>query len=159
MIAFSSCIVTCLALSTAAATCCWCWHTHNHTDSDAAIFSQKTGDSQISLQYVSPNLSKKSDLEVNVCLASYWTHIPTKWFIHLRVSQYQKSKTNLHLMEQVTVSGSVIIWAICKSAPRPRQKTMPAPHLSVFYKLDALPATQPTASKHWRKCYWLITFN
>jgi len=24
MIAFSSCIVTCLALSTAAATCCWC---------------------------------------------------------------------------------------------------------------------------------------
>jgi len=27
---------------------------------------------------------------------------------------------------------------------------MPAPHHSVFYRLDALPATQPTASKHWR---------
>jgi len=28
--------------------------------------------------------------------------------------------------------------------------TMPAPHHSVFYRPDALPAAQPTASKHWR---------
>ena len=28
---------------------------------------------------------------------------------------------------------------------------MPAPHHSVFYRLDALPATQPKASKHWRQ--------
>ena len=28
---------------------------------------------------------------------------------------------------------------------------MPAPHHSVFYRPDALPAAQPTASKHWRK--------
>jgi len=28
--------------------------------------------------------------------------------------------------------------------------TMPAPHHSVFYRPDALTATQPTASKHWR---------
>ena len=27
---------------------------------------------------------------------------------------------------------------------------MPAPHRSVFYRPDALPADQPTASKHWR---------
>ena len=27
---------------------------------------------------------------------------------------------------------------------------MPAPHHSVFYRLDALPAAQRTASKHWR---------
>jgi len=27
---------------------------------------------------------------------------------------------------------------------------MPAPHHSVFYRLDALPVAQPTASKHWR---------
>jgi len=26
--------------------------------------------------------------------------------------------------------------------------TMPAPHQSVFYRPDALPAAQPTASKH-----------
>ena len=54
------------------------------------------------------------------------------------------------LLEQEIVSGSGISWAICKSAPRSRQITTPAPHHSVFYRPDALPATQPTASKHWR---------
>jgi len=33
---------------------------------------------------------------------------------------------------QETVSGSGISWAVCKSAPRSRQITMPAPHHSVF---------------------------
>jgi len=28
--------------------------------------------------------------------------------------------------------------------------TTPAPHHSIFYRPDALPATQPTVSKHWR---------
>jgi len=50
------------------------------------------------------------------------------------------------------VSGSGISCAICKSAPCSRQITMPAPHCSVFYGLDALPATQPTVSKHWWFC-------
>jgi len=54
------------------------------------------------------------------------------------------------LVQQETVSGSGISWAVCKSAPRSRQITMPAPHHSVFYRPDALPAAQPTASKHWR---------
>ena len=53
------------------------------------------------------------------------------------------------LLKQETVSGSGITWAICKSAPRSRQITMPAPHHSVFYRPDALPAAQPTASKHY----------
>ena len=52
------------------------------------------------------------------------------------------------LLKQETVSGSGISCAICKSAPRSRQTTTPAPHHSVFYRPDALPATQPTASKH-----------
>ena len=52
------------------------------------------------------------------------------------------------LLQQETVSGSGIIWAICKSAPRSRQITMPIPHHSVFYRSDAIPAAQPTASKH-----------
>ena len=52
------------------------------------------------------------------------------------------------LLKQETVSGSGISWAICKSAPRSRQITMPAPHHLVFYRPDALPATQPTASEH-----------
>jgi len=52
------------------------------------------------------------------------------------------------LLKQETVSGNGIRWAICKSAPRYRQITTLAPHHSVFYRPDALPATQPTASKH-----------
>ena len=55
------------------------------------------------------------------------------------------------LLKQETVSGSSISWAICKSAPRSRQITTPAPHHSVFYRPDALPAAQPTASKQWRQ--------
>ena len=75
-----------------------------------------------------------------------------------RVSRYQKGKPIWILQKQETVSGSGISWAICKSAPRSRQITMPALHHSVFYKLDAIPAAQPTSSKHWRQkmCYKVI---
>ena len=59
------------------------------------------------------------------------------------------------LLKQETVSGSGISWAICKSAPRTRQLTVPAPHHhTVFYRPDALPAAQPTASKHWMDKVW-----
>jgi len=34
-----------------------------------------------------------------------------------QVSRHQKGKTNLDLLEQEIMSGSVISWAICKSAP------------------------------------------
>ena len=69
-----------------------------------------------------------------------------------RVSRYQRGKTNLDFYwSKETVSDSGISWAICNSAPRSRQITMPAPHHSVFYRPDALPAAQPTASKHWRQ--------
>ena len=61
-----------------------------------------------------------------------------------RVSRYQI----WILLKQETVSGSGISLAVCKSAPHSRQITTPAPHHSVFYRPDALPAAQPTASKH-----------
>ena len=57
----------------------------------------------------------------------------------------RKAKPIWILLKQETVSGSGISWAVCKSAPRYRQTTMPAPHHSVFYRPDALPAAQPTA--------------
>ena len=57
------------------------------------------------------------------------------------------------LLKQETVSGSGIGCAICKSAPRSSQITTPAPHHSAFYRPDALPAAQPTASKHWRHTF------
>ena len=68
-----------------------------------------------------------------------------------RWASTRKVKTIWILLKQETMSGSGISWAICKSAPRSRQITMSAPHHSVFYRLVALPATQPTASKHWRQ--------
>ena len=46
------------------------------------------------------------------------------------------------------MSSSGNRWAVCKSAPRSRQITTPAPHRSVFYRPYALPAAQPTVSKH-----------
>jgi len=60
------------------------------------------------------------------------------------MSQYQKGKINLDLLEQETVSGIGISWAICKSALYPRQITILAPHHSLFYNPDALPAAQPS---------------
>ena len=45
----------------------------------------------------------------------------------------RKVKPTWILLEQEIVSGSGISWAICRSAPRSRQTTMPAPHHSVFY--------------------------
>ena len=62
----------------------------------------------------------------------------------------RKVKTIWILHCQMTVSGSGISLAVHKSAPSSRQITTPAPHHSVFYRPDALPAAQPTASKHWR---------
>ena len=60
------------------------------------------------------------------------------------------------LLKQETVSGSGMSWAIYKSAHCSRQITTPAPHHSVFYRPDALPATQPTASKHWRNSQFIV---
>ena len=49
------------------------------------------------------------------------------------------------LLKQKTVSGSGISWAICKSAPRSRQTTMPVPHHSVFLQAGC-PSCRPTNS-------------
>ena len=52
------------------------------------------------------------------------------------------------LLEQETVSGSGISWAICKSAPCSRQITTPAPHYSVFFtvRMPFLPPNQQCQS-------------
>ena len=73
---------------------------------------------------------------------------PPRWACTRKVKRFSLLTK---LLEQETVSGSGISWTICKSAPCCRQITTPAPHHSVFYMTDAFPATQPTASKHWRQ--------
>ena len=70
------------------------------------------------------------------------------------MSQYQKGKTNMDFTEardsewQWHQLGHMQPHTVCKSAPRSRLISMPAPDHAVFYMLDALPATQPTALKH-----------
>jgi len=79
------------------------------------------------------------------------THL-TSLFLGLpRWAGTRKVKPMWILQKQETVSGSGISWPICKSAPCSRQTTTPAPHHTVCYGPDALPATQPTESKHWRQ--------
>jgi len=89
-----------------------------------------------------------------ICTAWHTTVLLLFWNMPgtTRVSRYQKGKTrqvktNLDLLEQETVSGSGICWPICKVSTS-SQTTTPTSHHSVFYRPDALPATQPTASKH-----------
>jgi len=62
-----------------------------------------------------------------------------------RVSRYQKGKPIWILLEQETVSGSGISWAVYKSTPRSRQITTPAPHHSVFLQAGC-PSCHPTNS-------------
>ena len=91
---------------------------------------------------------------------SRYTHIHTHPFNGpfsgtTQVSQYQKGKSNLDFTE---ARDSEWQWhqQICKSASRSRQITTPVPHHSVFYRPDALPVAQPTASKHWR--HWVSRY-
>ena len=106
------------------------------------------------------------------------TNFPTRWCYKFTIANISESSThNIHtytrltalfpglprwadtrkvkpmwiLLKQKTVSGSGISWAICKSAPLSRQIITSEPNCSVFYRPDALPATQPTMSKHWRQ--------
>jgi len=100
---------------------------------------------------VQSNLSKWMSLK-------WITHLHTHTHTHTRLvalflglprsAGTRKVKPIWILLKQETVSGSGISWAVCKSATRSRQITMPSPHHSIFYRPDALPAAQPTASKH-----------
>ena len=70
-----------------------------------------------------------------------------------RLAGTRKVKPVWILLMQETVSGSGISWAICKSAPRSTSLLT----TQFFYRPDALPAVQPTASKHWRQFQQLIS--
>jgi len=55
-------------------------------------------------------------------------------------------------MQICTLTMEPCIMAIIQgSMTWPRHITTPASHQSVFYRLDGLPAAQPTASKHWKQ--------
>ena len=60
------------------------------------------------------------------------------------LSRYQKGKTNLDLLEQEIVSGSGICWAICKSAPHPRQ---PRQHPTSQFFTGQMPFLPPNQQR------------
>jgi len=123
---------------------CTSFQTDNHTSTSPLSFLQAECPS------CRPTNSVKA-LKAHKCLIIY-THTHTRltalfpglpWWVGTR-----KAKPIWILLKQETVSGSGISWAICKSTHRSRQITTPAPHHSVFYRPNALPAAQPIASKH-----------
>jgi len=63
------------------------------------------------------------------------------------VSQYQKGKTNLDFTEARDSEWRWLQLGVCKSAPRSRQITTPAPHHSVFTgQMPFLPPNQQRQS-------------
>jgi len=66
-----------------------------------------------------------------------------------RVSRYEKDKPFWIMLKQRWWGGSSISWTICKLFAL--RSSMPAPHHSDFPGPDALPDTQPRASKRYVK--------
>jgi len=68
------------------------------------------------------------------------------------VSRYQKGKTNLDFTEARDSEWQWYQLGMCKSAPRSRQITTPAPHHSVFLQAGC-PSCRPTNSVKALKAY------
>jgi len=81
-----------------------------------------------------------------LCTTFCWyTHLTALCLGLLGCAGTRKVKPIWIFLKQETVSGSGISWAICKSASRSRQITMPAPHHSVFLQARC-PSCHPTNS-------------
>ena len=97
---------------------------------------------------------------MKIFISPEWIYPVAKQLLHpfngplsgtTRVSQYQKGKTNLDFTE---ARDSEWQWhqlghmQVCSSFQTDNHASTPP--LS-FYRPDALPAAQPTASKHWKQ--------
>ena len=100
--------------------------------------------------------SNESDILARLGFYKQTTHIHTHPFNGplsgtTRVNRYQKGKTSLDFTE---ARGSEWQWhqlGHMQVYTSLQTDTTPASHRSVFYRPDALPAAQPTASKRWRQ--------
>ena len=75
----------------------------------------------------------------------YYNHLTASFPGQPGWAGIRKVKPIWILLEQETVSGSGISWAICKSTPRSRQITMPAPPPISFLQAGC-PSCRPTNS-------------
>ena len=127
--------------------CCWPQQQHATHAVDQFPAQQHRADCAVHRQSADAppeSGSTAPEQHTHTCLTTLCPGLP-RWV------SARKVKAIWILLKQETVSGNGISWATCNSAPHSRQIIMPAPHHSVFYRLDALPAAQPTASKHWRQ--------
>ena len=67
-----------------------------------------------------------------------------------RVSRYQKGKANLDFTKARVSEWQWHQLDHMQVCPSLQTDNHASTHHSVFYRLDALPAAQPTVSKHWR---------
>jgi len=142
----SSCKLCLLLLSVGvgsslASKCC------HDVDKSSVVLQPSLGSSRLFLfllLLVNLNKSIKSTLPVHDNLY-YCTHTQALCPGLPRWARTRKVKPIRILLKQETVSGSGIRWAICKSAPRSRQITMPAPHPLRFLQAGR-PSCHPTNS-------------
>ena len=121
----------------------WIKHTHTHT-------SPVSNRTRANLQSPLPAAWQQNSTHKNSITYTH-THTHT----HTRLTAFcpglpgwagtRKAKPIWISLKQETASGSGISWAICKSAPRCRQVTTPAPHHSVFLQAGC-PSCRPTNS-------------
>ena len=127
--------------------CTSIWQTENwkktYTNASSVFFTSCNIVSNLTTSFQCQLSWNKQNKMIKLLFADKNIHVMALFW------DYTGEPVSLCLVEQETVSGSGISWAICKSAPCPRQITMPSPHHSVFYRLDALPAAQPTGLKHY----------
>ena len=85
------------------------------------------GDSDIAVTLYFPSTAKNLALQEIISGHHYLNQNLFNFTINLEVALLLRQFLIDRLIEE-TVSGSGISWAICKSAPRYRQITTPAPH-------------------------------
>ena len=135
--------------------CCYCylWHSWSlkvHVSTEMVNFAFSAWFSHASVTLVLP--TTEVDL---ICMSTTHTHTHT-FHGHFsgttQVRRYQKGKTNLDFTEARDSEWQrhqLGYMQVCTS-PQTDNHTS-TPPLKFFYRLDALPATQPTASKHRRR--------
>ena len=101
------------------------------------------------------NCLDQADISLQMTMPSY-THTHTHPFNGpfsgtTRVSQYQKGKTNLDFTEARDSEWQWHQLGHMQGCTSLQPHNHASTHHSVFYTPDALPAAQPTVSKHWRQ--------
>jgi len=134
------CLHTCVCLLTLYELCCICWQ--SLFLSEILRYRAQAMPHHCLFTVITAKVIHNLHTDTHTRLTAVFPGLP-EW------AATRKTKSIWILLKQETVSGSGVSWACTNSAPSSRQITMPAPCHLVFYRLDALPATQPTASKHW----------